>query len=586
MPYIIIIIALFCFNSLYPQNVLPLQYNDLELYFNKHNITWRWQENFRYQFAEENYGFIIRNDHNSNLLTPAKNIKNWRDENNFDGYFYKNISNFQPGIYAKSWVFSDQQSSQTNLFSNHSVGIKTNYEPKSNLNITPYTGYQQAQNKSNIDWGWDLGLNGEYNDFKLDDYKGNLNAQLDYDFYPNRQNSNQGIQLDFKTKFSPITTDSIKAYFNHSNKQYYSPTTNQLLNVKYDEKFLHNFFKYQFSPYTNLAFQTILSSKNIYDNSRSIPNRDVLRFENRFNFFYLFNKFTMNFGFDTFQEKQNNTGLNTDSDALQSNIRTNVFYNISPMDQVKLKFTLAKYQFDTPDSVNNNDDRDELRMFGGIEYLRQFSPVLYFGIEAYINFFHQVYIFKERSANNNWNRIFRLGSFVEYRGSNFNNILRNEILANYTVYDFEEQFSQSQSFIFRKYILEDSLSFAVLPRLKTGFNGRYEFEDKGSFFKSEFAQQILQSTETIYLDLFLRFINVYLLDFYSGFAFYYRNDWRHVPKKSLIRDVKTTTPYFRVRYALNDKLQFVSAASYVMTSEMNRVSSNYTTGSLTLIYKF
>jgi hypothetical protein len=122
--------------------------------------------------------------------------------------------------------------------------------------------------------------------------------------------------------------------------------------------------------------------------------------------------------------------------------------------------------------------------------------------------------------------------------------------------------------------------------LKTGFNGRYEFEDKGSFFKSEFAQQILQSTETIYLDLFLRFINVYLLDFYSGFAFYYRNDWRHVPKKSLIRDVKTTTPYFRVRYALNDKLQFVSAASYVMTSEMNRVSSNYTTGSLTLIYKF
>ncbi|MCK5032783.1 MAG: hypothetical protein KAS18_04090 [Calditrichia bacterium] len=586
MPYLVFIILFFFINSIYPQFVINPQKNDFQIYFNKHNISWNWQEKFTYLFSENNYGIIVHDSYRSNLITPKKNIKNWRDENNFDGYFYKNISNFQPGIYTKSWIFSDQQSSQTNQFSNHSIGIKSNYKPISNINITPYTGYQRAQNKSNIDWGWDLGFNGEYNNFKLDKYQGNINTHFDYDFYPNRQNSIQGFQVDFKTKFSPIATDSIKAYYNHSNKQYYSPSSDRLLNVKFDEKYLHNFFEYRLSPVTNLALQTILSSKNIFDNSRSNPDRDVLRFENRLNVYYFFNDFEINFGFDTFQETQDNTGITTDSDALQTNIRTNVFYKFSPKDQLNFKFTLAKFQFDTPDSVNNNDDRDELRMVGGLEYIRQFSPVLYFGIEAYINFFHQVYIFKERSANNNWNRIFRLGSFVEYKGRNFNNILRNEILANYTVYDFEDQFTQSQSFIFRKYILENSLSFSILPRLKTGFNARYEFEDKGSFFKSEFAQQILQTTETIFFDYFIRFKNIYLLDFDGGIAFYARNDWRHVPKKSLIRDIKTTTPYLRIRYGLNKNLQFISSASYVFTDEMNMENSSYTTGSLSLIHKF
>jgi len=586
MPYIVILLLLLSFKSVYAQYIQSTQYNDFELNFSKNVNSWKWQSKLLYGSLKNNTGFFLKDNINTSLEIPKKGLRKWKDENKFEGFFYKNVSNFQPGIYAESWILSDPKSFNTSQLSQHRLGLKTNYKPKNNLIISPYTGYQRAQNKSNIDWGWDLGLKGEYNDFILDEYQGNLNAQIDYDFYPNRQNSIQGIQLDFKTKFSPVTTDSIKAYYNHSNKQYYAPSDDRLLNVKYDEKYMHNFFEYRLSSVTNLDLLTILSSRNIYDNSRSVPNRDVLRFENRLNLYYLFNKFIINFGFDTFQETQNNSGINTDSDALQSNIRTNVTYNLTPKDQLEFKFALVKFQFDTPDSIKNNDDRDDLWFVGGLEYLRQFSPVLYFGIEAYMKFFHRVYIFKERSANNNWNRIFRLSTFVEYTGRNFRNTLKNEILANYTVYDFEEQFSQSQSFIFRKYTLENSLSFSILPKLKTGLNGRYEFEDKGSFFKSEFAQQILQSTESVYIDWFLRFKNIYFLDFDSGIAFYSRNDWRHVPTKSLIRDKKTTTPYFRIRYVLNEKLLFVSSASYVFMDEMNTESSSYTTGSISLVHEF
>jgi hypothetical protein len=329
-----------------------------------------------------------------------------------------------------------------------------------------------------------------------------------------------------------------------------------------------------------------LSSKNIYDESRVIPSRDILKFENRLNLFFGFNDFTANFGFDTFQETQDNTGIYTDSEALQSNLRTNLNYFISPKDQLEFKFTLSKYQYDTPDSSDNNDDRDELRIVTGLEYIRQFSSLLKLKLEAYINFFHQVYIFKEKSANNNWNRVFRLSSIVEYKGKHINNTLKNEILANYTVYDFEQQFYESQSYIFRKYILEDSLTYKLFPKLKVGFRGRYEFEDKGNFYKSEYAQQILQSSESIFLDLFLRFKNIYLMDFDSGIAINNRNDWRHVPTKTIIRDVNIVSPYVRIKYSLNNNLIFYSSASYVFSDELNVGKSTYTNGSLTLLHKF
>ena len=582
----LVIILLFLFDPIYSQSSKNPNENDLELKFNKFNITWNWQNYFDYQYSNEKYGFYLEDTYNSNLISPSKDIKNWRDENKFDGFFYRKLTNIELGIYTNSWIFSDRQTRSNVLFGNHNLGFKTKYTPVSKFTISPYTGYQHDQNKSNNDSGWDVGLESEYDSFALDDYRGSFEGELDYDLYPNRQNSKQGVQLNFETKFSPVTTDSIKTYYKNSDKLYYSPNGDQLLNVKLEEKYLHNYFEYRYSSVSLLTLQTILSSKNLYDESRSNTNRDELKIENRLGINYILSDLILNFGFDTFQETLDNTGLNTDSDALQSNIKLSALYNISPNDIINLKFNLTKYQYDTPDSTLNNDDRDELRIIGGIEYNRSFSPVLNFGIEAYINFFHQIYIFKERSANNNWNRIFRLSSFIEYSDNNFNNTLKNEILANYTVYDFEDLYSQSPSYIFRKYILEDSMSYKILPRLITGFKGKYEFEDKGSFFKSKFAQQILQSTESIYVDVFLRFKNIYLLDFDSGIAFYNRNDWRHVPIKSLIRDVNTYTPYLRMRYNLNKKLIFVTSASYVFSDEINIGKSTYTTASLSLLHNF
>ncbi len=585
--YLFLIIQLFGINKICAQYNFPQDSSSFGLSFSKGNNSWDWKGNFYYgNNKSDNFRYQIKDDFSTNLLIPSKNRKNWRDENEFDGFFYKDLSHFQTGIYSKSWILTDQQSFTTNQFSNHSIGIKSKYSsPLTKLIITPYAGYQRAENRSRIDWGWDLGLRGDLYDFELDDYRGDLSLNLDYDFYRNRQNSTNGVEIKFKTQFSQVAKDSITAKYDYSNKQYFSPTSDNLINVVIEEKKLHNILDYKLSRNSKLDIHTLIISRNILDNSRKIPEKDKLKFENRFNYFYYLSDFALNLGFDTFQETEDNTNIESDSKELHSNIRSSIQYAFTSKDILNFSFVLGKFQYDTPDT-SNRDDRDKLSIVGGLQYIRNFSQALTFEIGAFTNLVHQVYIYKENSANNNWNRKFRLNSFITYKYGKFKNILKNEILANYTVYDFDEQLAQSQSFIFRKYILEDSLIFPIFPKMFTGINCRFELDDKGSFIKNEFAQKVLQSTSITYLDLFFRFKNIYLLKFDAGVTYYHRKDWRHIPAKSLFLNKKEITPYFRIRYNAFKKMRFFASIAYTFRDEISKKNITYTTGSLSLIQYF
>ena len=109
-------------------------------------------------------------------------------------------------------------------------------------------------------------------------------------------------------------------------------------------------------------------------------------------------------------------------------------------DRLDLQFNFIKYQFDTPDMDHNHDDRDETRFVGLVRYLHHLNPLLSLEFAGYVNLFHKTYIFRQQSANNNWNRIYRIQASVNYNYDNFRNTLRTEVLANYTAYDFDHLF--------------------------------------------------------------------------------------------------------------------------------------------------
>jgi hypothetical protein len=111
-------------------------------------------------------------------------------------------------------------------------------------------------------------------------------------------------------------------------------------------------------------------------------------------------------------------------------------FRITPRYDVDLFGSTSIMRYDTPEM--NRDDRDELSFMVRTQHRYRYSDELtaYFTLagEAY----HYVYLFSERSIENNWRRSIRLIPEINWQPSD-KFILRQRFLvrANYTVEDFE-----------------------------------------------------------------------------------------------------------------------------------------------------
>ena len=103
-------------------------------------------------------------------------------------------------------------------------------------------------------------------------------------------------------------------------------------------------------------------------------------------------------------------------------------------------------RYDTP-SDQNLEDRDELLVALTLSTWHSVSRSLELGVVLDGTVDHLVYLLKERSANNNYNRVLRLSPRTIYRPAPWLYSLNAfEVLANYPVYDFEQQLPSVKSF--------------------------------------------------------------------------------------------------------------------------------------------
>ena len=562
--------------------------NKWDLSFSKQNITWDWRG--RYYYADETRDgirFRIRDNFTSNLIKSGEGRQPWRDEHKLKAFFYQPFGKSALGLYADSWFLSDQQSRGTSRYSNHALGARWEYGNKKEYLLAPYAGYQRSEYLSRIEWGWDVGLRGNVNNYRLGDYRADVNIESNYDFYQQRRNAANEIDVHLKANFSAFARDSLVLMFGSDKKQYFSPDNDFLVDLQIENRGLFNKLNYRLSRNQNLELNTLLTQRRIDDNSPAARNqRKVDKFENRLNYYLTGGKTGLMLGLHTFQENQDNLGIRTDSKARQTALLANLNFHFDPQNDLNIQLSYVKFQYDTPDSITNNDDRDEQRFLASINYTRRFSPAFKTSIEAYANFYHQIYIFKEQSANNNWNRILRLKAEAQYNHQRWRNNLQTEVLANYTVYDFEDQFTNTRSFIFRKYIVSDSLEIPLLNRTALGLFARAELEDKGSFFKKEFLQRILQSTESFFYDAYLSIDRIYYFNADGGVSVYMRKDWQHVPRKKIIRDIRTITPYIRLKYRMTRNLRFHAYAAITYQENKLQPQADYITGRINIVYTF
>jgi hypothetical protein len=133
--------------------------------------------------------------------------------------------------------------------------------------------------------------------------------------------------------------------------------------------------------------------------------------------------------------------------------------------KISLSGSSSILRYDTPSNLND-DDRDELWMVYNLTTYHTINQ--YFSVQIPVNAYltHIVYLLKTRSANNNWNRIFRIAPRLQYNPyKTFSTANTFEVLANYTAYDFENQLTSVKSFSFRQFSFIDSSSLNITKRI-------------------------------------------------------------------------------------------------------------------------
>jgi hypothetical protein len=580
--------------------LIPVE-NTLQTNFVKQDFTWDWIGEFNlYKEELTGPGVRLTNDFHSILITSDRYQ---RVQNNLDGFaFFKTPSTYH-GIYVRSWYLQDKAEPVSgSRFGNHAMGVKAIYQAGPFLTITPYAGYQKSENRAIVDWGWDLGIDAALNRYSMGDYQTDLHVESNYDLYPLRRNASNSFDTRIKTRFSAYASDSLMVHYSKDNQQYFSSDGIHLIDVQVESQGFENFLYYLLSPRASVEFSTILLSRRVDDNTPGANNkRDIERFENRLSLRHSGNRFSVLLSLFTYQETQDNIDVVTDSRALQTTLQANFFYRIGQNDLVTLRTGLIKFQYDTPDSVINNDDRDEFRITGSLEYDRRFSDLFEAKLEFYANLYHKLYIFREQSANNNRNRIYKLQASARYANGFWRNTLLTYVLANYTIYDFDSQFSTPRSYVFRKYVLSDSMKIPVFPQISVGFLGRLELEDRGTFYEADFTQGLLESGRNVYYDIYLEQRNIYHFTFMAGVLMYQRDSWRHIPVKYQDRRIRKTSPYFRIVYPLGRRIRFNAFLSLthlqddgqinpeilnLESYETRRINTRYTTGSLNMTFLF
>jgi len=166
-------------------------------------------------------------------------------------------------------------------------------------------------------------------------------------------------------------------------------------------------------------------------------------------------------------------------------------------DTVYVSYNAQKLRFDSPDTLEMSD-RD--RLIHGIRvgsgFWIQDNTRLTF--EALILLDHLVNLNSVRSADNRWNRVFRLSPGVEWiPASGWRNQTRFELLANYNVYDFEDLAAATsfRSNALRRWSASDTLRVPLGKSWATEWATRYDLEDRGRLRWKEFTQELSEEAK-------------------------------------------------------------------------------------------
>lgn len=477
-----------------------------------------------YRLNYNNFSFGINENYLSSIVKSERN--NIKDEQFLTLVGEYNFSpNLQVGLMNQNSIYSDDRKIGINEASTLYSVFYSKFLVSEIINISPYVGLSINKQVKEDDRGIIYGGKIETNNILFDEFLLSSRAVFQNEDIAPRQNNFRLINLKNLNHFDNSFTNVISFNYSSSRKDFYfdlDSLSSKLYDVTkniqtrieenifleerlFNSKFSNDIF-IDFGIRGNLRkidrstkFKSPTINISSFDSKIEESKIDLWgNTEYRSDLFYgklkielsereekylaknLGNSNPIIFAQRVEQEnKKNNSSSRVTISALGS-------FAISKSDNIGLSLLHRKLVYDTP-SKDNFDDRDELLSIFRISYLKNLNKFFDFIINLEGSLNHIVYLFAERSSNNNIRRIIKLSSSGDYKGSRLFSGNTFEVSANYTSYDFEDILINSRSFSFRQFSVKDSTSLQITKKIYADFNGFIKLSEQGNFIWSNFS---------------------------------------------------------------------------------------------------
>jgi len=535
-----VIIILFIFSTVKAQNLsdsLQIVTNDtttnsLFSNFNKQLNTYRLRAGLNYKKNFDKIYVSTNELLNSTLIrSNDNNIRSEHSLNINSGYKFKN--NFDLGILVSNNILTDSRDIGINKAALSSVTFYTKYKPKDKIYLSPFLGYSNNNQIDQTDYGYIYGIEGLIDDYLISDMKLNSMLRLiNEDILP-RKNAVRSFNVQLENNFANDINNFFSVKYSNNRKDFYfiaDTSTSSAFNVKnniqsrietdyFFEDRLGNDFassKIKWNITGRLLWRTIdrdtryktfpIQSSSLFD-----TKINELRVEIDNSISYTSSLFNGVFRFLYNERDEKNISKNPETTAsllfeekseLESRKNNNAKritltlagnMNLSNFDNIVFSLYQNKLVYDTPSS-QNFDDRDELLSIMRIQYIKTFTPYFQGFINADATINQTVYIFSEKSSNNNINKIYSLSAGGTYSGKNVTTTNSFTVSANYTIFDFEDINPNFKSYSFRQFTARDSTSIRFTKKITLLSYNYVKLSEQGNLRWNEFT-----STPTRYL---------------------------------------------------------------------------------------
>jgi len=545
--------------------------------------AWQWDVNKGFQIHPR-WTIALVESFRASMLRLSDE-KKWKDDQNLQvGVLARLSPLWQLTGLVQSVSFIDKQTGLNNDIHTHRLqaGVQVTPSPRMQLNlgVGPKWDYRFQRE----DTGLSYVMDGSAREIDIASYLHSASLLLDEDIFHERRNSNQRVLYQVGKTFAPGTADTLHLFTYRRRNDNYTSALGDFESLRENTRGLQNVLGYQLAAGARLRLHSGLQFRDVEVASYADAHKQKSRrrndqmAENGLALFahghrwhtashLTYQSLSQKYDIDVTDLRvpfsQRTAFITPNNSSQRLSWAHEVGARLGRTDSLFTSGAMSLFRYDTPDT-NNFDDRDEWRAHLQVIYHHRFSAVLWMEILSSVNLYHMVYLFGERSADNNWNRIARLRPGLYYEPTPGLRWYQSfEVLANYVDYDFESSLSVLRSYVFRKFSMDDSLRWRFSQNTFWSVDYRLQLEENGQLYWERWSERVLTTRTSHWLQTRLNHVAHSGWRLAPGFTLYVRKEWRH-EQNAMGVEIKQKSgtfvsygPMLRIQYAPTDKVEVV-----------------------------